>query len=435
MTFIAQERLLVETRSVIENVFLGVEPAWRSIVDRRRLRARYAALRERTGFDLAPHAGVRGLRAADRQKVEVMRALAREADLVIMDEPTAGLTRDEATELLDVVRLLKTQGTTVLYISHTLEEVLSVADTVSVLRAGELVRSAPTESESVGSLVTAMLGHALELTFPEKAFPAEDAPVVLSVQGPDSFWASSTTCHSTYGPERSSASPVSSAVDARRSRDSSRVPTAWMSGTVALDGEPLRLRSPRDAIRHGIVLLPESREDEGLMMRRSIVENVALPHLKAVSRAAVLRRRYEARRTAELIRRVDVRTHALTARLATLSGGNQQKVLFAKWLFRRPRVLIADEPTRGVDVGAKARAVRAHAFVRRGGGVRPAHFVRGEGGNRSRPSRARHARRPCCRRVRRSRRPERTRSCGRPSATTAREGRSERSQGSCSRRR
>ena len=366
VTFIAQERLLVETRSVIENVFLGVEPAWRSIVDRRRLRARYAALRERTGFDLPPHAGVRDLRAADRQKVEVMRALARDADLVIMDEPTAGLTRDEATELLDVVSLLKTQGATVLYISHTLEEVLSVADTVSVLRAGELVRSAPTASESVGSLVTAMLGRALELTFPEKALPAEDAPVVLSVQG---LTRSGLVDDVSFDVRAGEIVGITGLIGSGRSQVARLVSGAdpMDAGTVALDGEPLRLRSPRDAIRHGIVLLPESREDEGLMMRRSIVENIALPHLKAVSRAAVLRRRYEARRAAELIKRVDVRTHALTARLATLSGGNQQKVLFAKWLFRRPRVLIADEPTRGVDVGAKAALYELmHSFAAAG---------------------------------------------------------------------
>ena len=290
VTFIAQERLLVETRSVIENVFLGVEPAWRSIVDRRRLRARYSALRERTGFDLPPHAGVRDLRAADRQKVEVMRALARDADLVIMDEPTAGLTRDEATELLDVVSLLKTQGATVLYISHTLEEVLSVADTVSVLRAGELVRSAPTASESVGSLVTAMLGR-LSSSRSRRRPSRRGRSGGLVGAGPHSFW-----------PRRRRVVRRTGRRDRRHHRSHRQWTLAGREtrlgcrphgcGNGCTRREPLRMRSPRDAIRHGIVLLPESREDEGLMMRRSIVENIALPHLKAVSRAAVLRRRY-----------------------------------------------------------------------------------------------------------------------------------------------
>lgn len=366
VTLIAQERLLVQTRSVIENVFLGVEPAWGSIVDRRRLRARYAALSERTGFDLPPHADVHGLRTADQQKVEVMRALARDADFVVMDEPTAGLTRDEAAELLDIVRLLKTQGATVLYISHTLEEVLSVADTVSVLRAGELVRSAPTTTESVGSLVTAMLGRSLELTFPEKAFPAAAAPVVLSVRG---LVRAGVVDNVSFDVRAGEIVGVTGLIGSGRTQVARLVFGAdrMDEGTVALDGEPIRVRSPREAIRHGIVLLPESREDHGLMMRRSIIENVALPHLKAVSRAGVLRRAYEARRTAELIRRLDVRTHALTASLATLSGGNQQKVLFAKWLFRRPRILIVDEPTRGVDVGAKRALYELiHSFAAAG---------------------------------------------------------------------
>ena len=366
VTLIAQARLLVETRSVIENVFLGVEPAWGSIVDRRRLRARYEALSERTGFDLPPHQGVRSLRAADRQKVEVMRALARDADFVVMDEPTAGLTRDEAAQLLDIVRLLKTQGATVMYISHTLEEVLSVADTVSVLRDGELVRSAPAAGESVGSLVTAMLGRSLELTFPEKTFPAADAPVVLSVRG---LVRAGVVDNVSFDVRAGEIVGITGLIGSGRTQVARLVFGADRidEGKVELDGEPLRVRSPREAIRHGIVLLPESREEQGLMMRRSIIENIALPHLNAVSRAGVLRRAYEARQTAELTRRVDVRAQALSASLATLSGGNQQKVLFAKWLFRRPRILIADEPTRGVDVGAKPALYELiHSFTAAG---------------------------------------------------------------------
>ena len=168
ITLLAQERLLVQTRSIIENVFLGVEPGWGSIVARRRLDARYAQLSERTGFDLPARTAVRDLGAANQQKVEVMRALARGADLIVMDEPTAGLTRDEATKMLDIVRSLKSDGATVVLVSHALEDVVTVADTVSVLRDGELVRTAPVASESVGSLVTAMLGRPLELTLPRQ---------------------------------------------------------------------------------------------------------------------------------------------------------------------------------------------------------------------------------------------------------------------------
>ncbi len=352
ITLLAQERLLVQTRSVIENVFLGVEPSWGSIVGQRRLDARYAQLNDRTGFDLPARIAVRDLGAADQQKVEVMRALARNADLIVMDEPTAGLTRDEAAKMLDIVRGLKTDGATVVLVSHSLEDVVTVADTVSVLRDGELVRTAPVAGESVGSLVTAMLGRPLELTFPDKVFPADEAPVVLSVRG----LAGAGLVHDVSLDVRAGeivglTGPLGSGRTelARLLFGAERID----AGALSLDGKPLSLRSPREAIRHGIVLLPGSREDEGLMMRRSVVENVALPHLAAVSRNGMVMRRHEAKRVGELIARLDVRTPAMTTRLAALSGGNQQKVLFAKWLFRPPRVLLANEPTRGVDVGAK----------------------------------------------------------------------------------
>jgi simple sugar transport system ATP-binding protein/ribose transport system ATP-binding protein len=269
-----------------------------------------------------------------------------------MDEPTAGLVQDEAAKLLEIVRLLKAQGSTVLYISHALEEVVSVADTVSVLRDGELVRSAPAAEESVESLVAAMLGRSLGLTFPERTFPPGDAAPVLSVRG---LSRAGFVDDVSFDLRAGEIVGLTGLVGSGRTQVARLIVGADRidAGEIWSEGRLLRVRSPRDALRHGIVLLPESREDEGLLMRRSIAENITLPHLKAVSRAGVLRRREEARHGGALMDRLDVRAHALTTSVAALSGGNQQKVLFAKWLFRRPRVLIADEPTRGIDVGAK----------------------------------------------------------------------------------
>ena len=319
-----------------------------------------------------------------------------------MDEPTAGLTRDEATELLDVVSLLKTQGATVLYISHTLEEVLSVADTVSVLRAGELVRSAPTASESVGSLVTAMLGRALELTFPEKALPAEDAPVVLSVQG---LTGPGLVDDVSFDVRAGEIVGITGLIGSgrRRWRDLSRCrPHGCGNGYTRRGASPPAFAARCDPTRdRAPTRVARGRgTDDATIDRRE--HRASAPEIGQP--AAVVRGSYEARRAAELIKRVDVRTHALTARLATLSGGNQQKVLFAKWLFRRPRVLVADEPTRGVDVGAKLRCMSS--CIRSPRRECPSSsFVGRERGNRSRPSRPRHARRPCCRGIRRSRGP------------------------------
>ncbi len=254
--------------------------------------------------------------------------------------------------LLEVVRGLRAEGASVLYVSHSLEEVLSLADTVSVLRTGKLVETVPRTRATVESLVTAMLGRSLDLTFPEKSPLPPDAPVVLSARNLGragivedvSFDLRRGEILGVTGPVGSGCTElVRLLIGAERSDQ----------GTVLFDGEPIRRRSPREAIRRGIVLLPESREQEGLLMQRSMVENVALPHLRRTSRAGVLRRRYELTRTTELIADVDIRAQGLRSPVSTLSGGNQQKVLLAKWLFRQPRVLIADEPTRGIDVGGR----------------------------------------------------------------------------------
>ena len=269
-----------------------------------------------------------------------------------MDEPTSALTTDEAERLFQLVRVLRDRGTTIVYVSHFLSEVLALVDTVTVLRDGRLVRTAPAATETPERLVTAMLGRSLDLTFPEKSYPPPDAPVVLSVDG-----LSAPPAVEDVGFEIRAGEIVGLAglIGSGRSEVARAIFGADRAsrGVVALDGKRLRIRSPRDGIRHGIVMLPEDRKGQGLVMLRSIADNVTLPHLRDISFGGVLRAGDERRKAGELVRRVDVRARSLRARVDSLSGGNQQKVLFAKWLFRQPRVFIADEPTRGIDVGAK----------------------------------------------------------------------------------
>jgi ABC-type sugar transport system ATPase subunit len=351
VTMIAQEPTLVPRRSVLENVFLGIEPRRGAFVDERDMRRRFEELARDIGFTLSPAAPAGSLRVADQQKVEILRSLARNARLIVMDEPTAALTADEAERLFGIVRRLRERGTTVVYVSHFLTEVLALVDTVTVLRDGRLVRTAPAERETASSLVSAMLGRSMELTFADKEPPLPDAPVVLSVRGLTrpgvvedvSFEIHAGEIVGLAGLIGSGRSEVARAIfGADRA-----------SGEVLLDGRPLSVRSPRDAIEAGIAMLPEDRKYQGLLMQRSIVENVSLPHLRTVSAGGVLAGGRERRTVADLLKRLDVRAKGPGARVATLSGGNQQKVLFGKWLFRRPQVLLADEPTRGVDVGAK----------------------------------------------------------------------------------
>ena len=351
MTIIAQELALVPSRTVLHNVFLGVEPRHAGIVDRRALKRRYAELRERAGFDLPAAAIVGGLRVADQQKVEILRALARRAELLVMDEPTAALTPDEAQRLFDDMRALREQGTTIVYVSHFLAEVLALSDHVTIMRDGQVVRSGAAAVETPQSLITGMLGRSLDVVFPPRREPAEDARVVLEVErlcrgravADVSLQVRAGEIVGLAGLIGSGRSEVARAIFGADRRD---------SGRVAIDGVDVDPRTPRDAIRAGIAMLPESRKEQGLLMGRSGVENMTLPHLSQVSGAIVsgARQRDIAGR---LGARVALAPGSERPPVTTLSGGNQQKVLFAKWLYRPPRMLIADEPTRGVDVGAK----------------------------------------------------------------------------------
>jgi simple sugar transport system ATP-binding protein/ribose transport system ATP-binding protein len=352
ITIIAQEPTLVPHRSVVENVFLGVESHSAGVVKRGVLTRRYRSLVDGAGIELPPKTLARTLRVADQQKVEILRAIAREARFIVMDEPTSALTRDEVERLFELVRKLRDDGTTIVYVSHFLNEVLELADTVTVLRDGRIVRTGPAVSETPERLVTAMLGRTIGLAFPDKVKPPDDAPVVLSVRGLSrpplvndvSFDIRAGEIVGLAGLIGSGRSEVARAVFAADRRH---------SGTIEVAGAELRARSPREAIRQGVVMLPEDRKTQGLLMLRSLVDNITLPHLRYVSKGGVLDPRSEGRRVEELMAQLDVRARSPRARVNTLSGGNQQKVLFAKWLFRRPSVFIADEPTRGIDVGAK----------------------------------------------------------------------------------
>jgi simple sugar transport system ATP-binding protein/ribose transport system ATP-binding protein len=352
ITIIAQEPTLVPHRSVVENVFLGVESNVAGLVERRQLTRRYRSLVDSTGIELPPHRLARTLRVADQQKVEILRAIARDARLIVMDEPTSALTRDEAERLFELVRRLRDNGTTIVYVSHFLAEVLELAETVTVLRDGRVVRTSPAARETPELLVTAMLGRTVGLAFPDKQLVPADAPVVLSVRNLSrppvvddvSFEIRAGEIVGLAGLIGSGRTEVARAIFAA---DRS------VSSSIEVAGAPLRARSPREAIRHGVVMVPEDRKGQGLLMLRSIVENITLPHLRDVSKAGLVESQAETRRAGDLIKRLDVRTKSGRARVDTLSGGNQQKVLFAKWMFRRPHVFIADEPTRGVDVGAK----------------------------------------------------------------------------------
>ena len=351
---IAQELATVPSLTVAENVFLGVEPRQAGFQNRRELRRRYTELAASVGFELDGDANAGSLRTADQQKVEILRALCRNAQLIVMDEPTAALSRPDAETLHVVIRKLARSGTTVVLVSHFLNEVLELADEVTILRDGHLVQTVPVTGQTEDSLLSAMLGRPLDATFPPRRLVPADAPVVLSVRGLTapgvndvSFDLRAGEILGLAGLVGAGRTELARAVYQANRVGAGTVSVAGAAGMVSVTG------TPRTAMRAGMAMIPESRKEQGLLLGRSVLENVTLSSLARLSRAGVVRPRLERRAAREMLTKVDVRGGGQEVAASTLSGGNQQKLLFSRSLLRDPQVLIADEPTRGVDVGAK----------------------------------------------------------------------------------
>ncbi len=361
---IAQELSIIPALSVAENVFLGAEPR-RGLLRRRELRRRYAELAARTGFDLDGDANAGTLRTAAQQKTEILRALNSRARLIVMDEPTAALSRPDVETLHDIIRGLARAGTTIVLVSHFLGEVLELADEITVLRDGRVAASAPAAGQTEETLLSAMLGRTLGATFPVRQPVAADAPAVLSVRALTAPGITGVSLEV----RRGEIVGLAGLVGAGRTELARAISLAERpaTGTVTVAGDRelvragrsglgargLRARGPRRALRAGVAMIPESRKDEGLMLRRSVTENVSLSSLGQLSRHGLVRRSAEQTEVRRMLSELDVRFAGLSAAAGSLSGGNQQKLLFARTLLTSPQVLIADEPTRGVDVGAK----------------------------------------------------------------------------------
>ncbi len=347
---IAQELLVVPRLSVAENVFLGAEPRRVGWVQRATLRRRFEALAGEAGFVLPPDRPAGQLRTAEQQQIEILRALARDARLIVMDEPSAALSGPDTARLHEIIRSLAKSGKSVLLVSHFLGEVLELADTITVLRDGRLVSTEPASTQTEDSLIRAMLGRPLGAAFPAKTAPQANAPVALAVRDitAPGVTGASLEVHAgeivgiagLVGAGRSELARAIFGVDQRK-------------GVVELAGKPLGSAAPLASLRAGVAMIPESRKDQGLLLGRSAVENVTLSSLDQFSRLGVVNRKAERDAAARILDRVEVKGGAYGAPVVSLSGGNQQKVLFARMLMCSPRVMIADEPTRGVDVGAK----------------------------------------------------------------------------------
>jgi rhamnose transport system ATP-binding protein len=349
IALVAQEVAVVPQRTVAENVFLGTEPRRFGFVRRGELLRRFERLVADAGFEVPAGALVGSLPLAKQQQVEILRALARDAELIVFDEPTAALSAVEVQRFHEIVRGLTARGKTAILVSHLLTEVLGLADTITVLRDGQVVRTGPAAAETEDTLVAAMLGRTVARTYPPKQPPPADAPIALSVRD----LSAPGVVSGSLVLRRGEIVGLAGLVGAGRSELARAIfgASPATAGEVAAGERPLP-GTPRGSLQAGVAMIPESRKDDGLLLRRPVRENVSLASLRALSRFGLVRRGAERRRVTEALGRVAA-AQVLEAAPATLSGGNQQKLLFARSILIEPSVLIADEPTRGVDVGAK----------------------------------------------------------------------------------
>ena len=350
---ISQEIAVVPTRSVLDNVFLSRMPRrGAGRIDTGAMRRDFASLTARTGFSLPERSLVGNLNLAQQQQVEILRALVGDAELIVMDEPSAALTGAETAQLMAIIRTLADGGTTIVFVSHFLEDVLSVADDVTIMRDGLVVRSGPADEETIDSLVVAMLGDTAEVEFPDR--PAFDltGPPALAVRGLSRPPAFSDVSFDVWPGEILG---ISGLMGSGRSELLRAIfgADAHTVGTIELLGRTIKVRNTRDAVRHGIAMVPESRKLQGLHLNHSLGQNVSLPHLGRLSDLGVVRSKRERALVSTSLGDVGVHAKSAASPVWALSGGNQQRVLFAKWLAMGPKVLLVDEPTRGVDVGGK----------------------------------------------------------------------------------
>jgi ABC-type sugar transport system ATPase subunit len=357
---IQQELSLVPAQSVAENVFLGIERARFGILVGSVL-DRYRELDERVGFGLPGEVPVSALRLADRQKVEIMRALARGARLIVLDEPTSSLSKDESNRLHALMRTLQQHGRTLVYVSHFLDEVLDIADTVTIMRDGRVTRTAPVATETKDSLVVGMLGRRLELNFPPLPPVADDARVIFEARQ----MSGALPKEISFAVRAGEVIGLAGLVGSGRTEIARMIAgaDAVTSGEMLLDGKALPKLRPHQAIGRGVVMLPEDRRALGLVMTQNARENITLPRLSTFRRSGAVDLGAERGAARAIIERLHIVPATTEGAIRNYSGGNQQKALFAKWTLELPNFIVLDEPTRGVDIGAKQSIYEAIVHV------------------------------------------------------------------------
>ncbi|SDO48350.1 ribose transport system ATP-binding protein [Paenibacillus sp. yr247] len=351
---IYQELNLLPNLTVTENVFLGKMPLANRFLGTVRFREmvlKTKRILEDLGIHVSPDAKVQDLPLADRQMIEIAKALLADPDILVMDEPTSSLSKQEVERLFSVIRNLKSKGKGIIFISHRIEELWKIGDRITILRGGRVVLENALQNVDENMLIKAMVGKEIKERFPGNS--SEKGQEVLYVRN----LSRQGKLHDiTFSLKKGEILGIAGLVGAGRTELVRAIYGADPidSGEIYLNGKKTRIRHPSEAIHHGIALIPEDRKGQGLLLGMGIKENITLPILKYISSIGVVDKTKEKRLAEEFKTRLQIKTPDVHFKTINLSGGNQQKVVLAKWLCARAKVFIFDEPTRGIDVGAKA---------------------------------------------------------------------------------
>lgn len=352
ISMIHQELLSVPELTVAQNLFLGKEHTrfGKRWLDENKNRQEAEKWLNKLGIDISPSAKMKSLSVAEMQMVEMAKALSNDAKVIIMDEPTSALSDREADRLFETIRDLQSKGVSIIYISHKMEEIFRIADTITVFRDGRYIESKPADAFDTSSLITAMVGRKLNDIFPDNS--AEKGAIIYTVR---KLMRKPAFDNITFDLHAGEILGISGLVGAGRT-ELARVLYGLDradSGEVWLHGEPLLPDSPQTALKKGIGYVSEDRKTLGLITQLSILKNISLSSIGRYSTYGFVNEKNEKKAVTKLAQQLRIKASSLDQRVETLSGGNQQKVAIAKVLMAKPKVIILDEPTRGIDIGAK----------------------------------------------------------------------------------
>ncbi|WP_191212393.1 MULTISPECIES: sugar ABC transporter ATP-binding protein [Hungatella] len=367
IAMIHQELSPVPEMTVAENIFLGREPRKGLFVDYKKMYTDTEKLLGEMKVRVSPRAKIGRLKVADQQLIEISKAISLNADIIVMDEPTSAITDQEVEILFKTIADLKKKGTGIIYISHKMDEIFRIADDITVLRDGTYVNSWEAKDIDNNTLIKNMVGRELNEIFPKIKVPAKN--VVMEIrhftkenQFEDiSFLVREGEILGIAGLIGAGRTELMNAIFGLEKPD---------SGEVFFEGKKVEIRRPSDAIRHGIAYVTEDRKNEGLVLEMGVGQNITIASMKTLSSGIFIKRQEEKKTIDDQIRALRIKVHSPRQLVGKLSGGNQQKVVLAKWMMKNPKLLILDEPTRGIDIGAKSEIYKLMGeFVEKGNSI------------------------------------------------------------------